>query len=150
LWADQFSPSEPSQLAIHPKKLSTVHAWLIDALHGAPHTRKYRRVLILAGPAGCGKSTIIHSLAHQKHHQVPPTGSSAPSTSSHIPSVKSTSKTSPTPPIEGIGYEILEWKNTGNESSTYIYTTSPSLEKKKNTNTKKEQTKNTMKNKFKK
>ncbi|PLW50354.1 hypothetical protein PCASD_01694 [Puccinia coronata f. sp. avenae] len=117
LWADQFSPSEPSQLAIHPKKLSTVHAWLIDALHGAPHTRKYRRVLILAGPAGCGKSTIIHSLAYQKHHQVPPTGSSAPSTSSHIPSVKSTSKTSPTPPIEGIGYEILEWKNTGNESS---------------------------------
>jgi hypothetical protein len=116
LWSDKFTPSDPSQLAVHPKKLAVIHAWLNDALHGGSHTRKYRRLLILAGPAGCGKSTIIHTLA-QPALQTPAPGPSA-ATSINRSSNSTNSKTVSAPSIEGIGYEILEWKNTGNESST--------------------------------
>ncbi|KNZ53061.1 hypothetical protein VP01_3358g1 [Puccinia sorghi] len=100
LWADKLSPSYPSELAVHPKKLALIHAWLNDALHGPAHTRKYRRLLILAGPAGSGKSTIIHSLSHQRSDQL-----------------QTVSSTTTPATIQPIGYEILEWRNTGNESS---------------------------------
>ncbi|POV97300.1 hypothetical protein PSHT_14657 [Puccinia striiformis] len=113
LWSDKFSPSDPSQLAVHPKKLITIHAWLNDALNGASHTRKYRRLLVLGGPAGCGKSTIIHTLCKTAEQ----TRTSTPAVTTNSRPSKSSSKTAPAAPIEGIGYEILEWKNTGNESS---------------------------------
>ncbi|EFP91031.2 uncharacterized protein PGTG_17303 [Puccinia graminis f. sp. tritici CRL 75-36-700-3] len=115
LWSDKFTPSDPSQLAVHPKKLALIHTWLNDALHGGSHTRKYRRLLILAGPAGCGKSTIIHTLAEpalQTHAPGPSAAASA-----NRSSKSNNSKTVSAPSVEGIGYEILEWKNTGNESS---------------------------------
>ncbi|WAR60520.1 hypothetical protein PtB15_9B459 [Puccinia triticina] len=111
LWSDRFTPSEPSQLAVHPKKLALVHAWLSDAIHAGPHTRKYRRLLVLAGPAGAGKSAIIHTLAHHPalHTSAPPPASTS--------SARSAQSALSAPALDGIGYEILEWKNTGNESS---------------------------------
>jgi len=101
LWADKFRPTHPSELAVHPKKLALIHAWLSDALLGPPHTRKYRRLLILAGPAGAGKSAIIHALSISNTPPTP-TASSSPA------------------PLQPIGYDILEWRNSGNESTAGV------------------------------
>lgn len=73
-------------------------------------TRKYRRVIILGGPAGCGKSALIRALAQPSHvsrsqpsrHQMPVANRNG----------KGKAKLEIEP--EGLGYEILEWQ--GGES----------------------------------
>lgn len=65
LWTDESITIPKEKLAIHKKKVEQVEGWLRDALDGRPSLQKYRRVLVLHGPAGAGKSTLIHSLARR-------------------------------------------------------------------------------------
>ncbi|KAK2735753.1 Cell cycle checkpoint protein rad17 [Myotisia sp. PD_48] len=58
-WADQFSPSNLSELAVHKKKVSDVQQWLVEVFTG----RSNRRVLVLKGPAGSGKTTVVSLLS---------------------------------------------------------------------------------------
>ncbi|WFD34198.1 RFC checkpoint protein Rad17 [Malassezia cuniculi] len=57
-------PSQPSlaELAVHKRKVGEVRGWLAEALGTSP-VAKYRRLLALTGPAGCGKTATIHALA---------------------------------------------------------------------------------------
>lgn len=57
------SVSSPLPLAVHKRKVGDVRAWLTEALDGAPSLSKYRRILILTGPAGAGKTATLRALA---------------------------------------------------------------------------------------
>ena len=59
-WADRFHPSNLEELAVHKKKVSDVRNWLEKVLSG----RYRKRLLILRGPAGAGKTVTLKMLAN--------------------------------------------------------------------------------------
>jgi cell cycle checkpoint protein len=58
-WSDRYGPSNTEELAVHKKKVADVQKWLTDVLSGLDD----RRLLILKGPAGSGKSTTVSLLS---------------------------------------------------------------------------------------
>ncbi|OGM39992.1 cell cycle checkpoint protein Rad17 [Aspergillus bombycis] len=58
-WAQQYSPTNLDELAVHKRKVSDVQSWLRNAFAG---TRE-RKLLVLRGPAGSGKTTTINILS---------------------------------------------------------------------------------------
>ena len=58
-WSDRYGPSDIEELAVHKKKVADVQKWLADVLSGLDD----RRLLILKGPAGSGKSTTVSLLS---------------------------------------------------------------------------------------
>ncbi|GLD95175.1 hypothetical protein PINS_up003800 [Pythium insidiosum] len=67
MWADVFAPKRVDELAVQPKKVQEIQAWLVQSLsrhtsnlyNGVPR----KRLLILCGPPGTGKSTAVRVLA---------------------------------------------------------------------------------------
>ncbi|PYH44796.1 putative cell cycle checkpoint protein Rad17 [Aspergillus saccharolyticus JOP 1030-1] len=57
-WAQRFPPNDLNELAVHKRKISTVKDWLDNAFRGTG-----KRLLILHGPAGSGKTTTISMLS---------------------------------------------------------------------------------------
>ncbi|WEW58550.1 RFC checkpoint protein Rad17 [Emydomyces testavorans] len=58
-WAERFAPTDLDELAVHKKKVADVQNWLVDVFTG----RSRRRILVLRGPAGSGKTTTISLLS---------------------------------------------------------------------------------------
>ena len=54
-----------STLAVHKRKVGDVRAWLTEALEGPPLLAKHRRILVLTGPAGAGKTATVRALSHR-------------------------------------------------------------------------------------
>ncbi|KAG0145869.1 hypothetical protein CROQUDRAFT_45191, partial [Cronartium quercuum f. sp. fusiforme G11] len=110
LWSEKYAPITLSDLAVHPKKLELIHGWLKDALSGPPSMRKYRRLLVLGGPSGCGKSAIIRALAKSPDHT-----NNSHTEQPRIPTGKRSGKGKAKAEVElnGLGYEILEWEESG-------------------------------------
>jgi len=48
---------------VHPNKVKDVAGWLDEAFN--PKLCKYRRVLVLSGPAGAGKTAVLTRLAQE-------------------------------------------------------------------------------------
>ncbi|KPV73164.1 uncharacterized protein RHOBADRAFT_55377 [Rhodotorula graminis WP1] len=68
MWVDRFAPRNRDDLALHARKLTDLESWLVEAfaLEGRPkHLAKYRRVLVLSGPAGAGKTAALRTLARE-------------------------------------------------------------------------------------
>ncbi|KAG8884025.1 Cell cycle checkpoint protein rad17 [Tulasnella sp. 332] len=64
LWVDQYGPMIEADLAVHKRKVEDVRRWLLEALDGGK-LRKYRRLLVLTGPAGAGKTATLRVLAKE-------------------------------------------------------------------------------------
>lgn len=99
LWCDKHRPSHPSELAVHPKKVQQVRNWLREAFDGPQTVRKYRKLLVLSGPAGSGKTAVVKALgtSHVLERAVATVG-------------KGKAKASASAEEEsGVGYEVLEW-----------------------------------------
>ena len=60
-WPQKHSPTTSAGLAIHKKKVEDVSDWLLRAREG----RSRKRVLVLKGPAGCGKTATLEVLAKE-------------------------------------------------------------------------------------
>lgn len=60
-WIEKYGPINLDELAVHKKKISDVHEWLSEALSG----RSRKRLLVLKGSAGTGKTTTVKLLARQ-------------------------------------------------------------------------------------
>ena len=58
-WAEKFAPLNLEELAVHKKKVSDVRGWLENVVSG----RDRRRLLILKGPAGAGKTAAFKAVA---------------------------------------------------------------------------------------
>ncbi|EGG00160.1 uncharacterized protein MELLADRAFT_93839 [Melampsora larici-populina 98AG31] len=112
LWSEKYTPKKPSELAIHPKKTELIQGWLKEALTGSTSIRKYRRLLILGGPAGSGKSAIIRSLAAQP--------SELQSDRKPTPTLNRNGKSKAKTDVEiqPIGYQILEWQEGGGDPTS--------------------------------
>lgn len=63
LWSVRFAPRNRSELSVHPRKVSDVERWLSEALNGARSLQRLRRLLILSGPAGSGKTQTLRQLS---------------------------------------------------------------------------------------
>ncbi|KAI6129591.1 Rad17 cell cycle checkpoint protein-domain-containing protein [Pisolithus croceorrhizus] len=67
LWVDKYEPSTEADLAVHKRKVEDVRRWLVEAFEGGPSRklRKYRRILVLTGPAGTAKTTTLRVLSRE-------------------------------------------------------------------------------------
>ena len=64
-WTDQFAPNDLQELAVHNRKVLDVRKWLEMTAKG-----KRRRVLVLKGAAGTGKTTTARLLAKEMNAKV--------------------------------------------------------------------------------
>ncbi|KAH4935089.1 hypothetical protein HBI42_135790 [Parastagonospora nodorum] len=60
-WTEKYGPASLEELAVHKKKVSDVRTWLEDVFSG----RGRKRLLLLKGPAGSGKTTTMSLLAKE-------------------------------------------------------------------------------------
>jgi cell cycle checkpoint protein len=60
-WTERFGPSNLDELAVHKRKVQDVRTWLESVLSG----RDRKRLLILKGSAGTGKTTTINLLSKE-------------------------------------------------------------------------------------
>ncbi|KAL4422561.1 hypothetical protein ABPG75_008758 [Micractinium tetrahymenae] len=62
LWVEQHAPASEAELVVHKKKVAEVRQWLEEqrASLGRPGVP---RLLVVTGPPGCGKSTVLTTLA---------------------------------------------------------------------------------------
>ncbi|KAL4883607.1 Rad17 cell cycle checkpoint protein-domain-containing protein [Aspergillus karnatakaensis] len=58
-WAQRYAPLTLDELAVHKRKVRDVEQWLDNALTG----KARRKLLVLKGPAGSGKTTTVSLLA---------------------------------------------------------------------------------------
>lgn len=61
LWMDVYAPTSRDDLAVHKKKVQEVESWIVESLAGM----KGRKLLLLTGPAGCGKTATLKVLARE-------------------------------------------------------------------------------------
>ncbi|KAF2270657.1 Rad17-domain-containing protein [Lojkania enalia] len=60
-WNEKYGPATLDELAVHKKKVSDVRTWLSDVYNG----RERKRLLLLKGPAGSGKTTSVILLSKE-------------------------------------------------------------------------------------
>ncbi|KAF1999474.1 Rad17-domain-containing protein [Amniculicola lignicola CBS 123094] len=60
-WNERFSPVTLDELAVHKRKVSDVRTWLSNVFNG----KERKRLLLLKGPAGSGKTTTISLLSKE-------------------------------------------------------------------------------------
>ena len=58
-WAERFGPSNLEELAVHKRKVADVRSWVENAFR----SRDRRRLLVLRGPSGVGKTATMSTLA---------------------------------------------------------------------------------------
>lgn len=71
LWVDKYAPTSVADLAMHKKKVDEIRQWLTVAdtnlQLGLP---PYPRMLVLSGPPGSGKSTMLRVLASEMQFEL--------------------------------------------------------------------------------
>lgn len=85
MWCDAYAPTATVELAPSKTRVQSVRNWLEEALYGRPSSvdpdipfsklareriRKYRRILVLSGPAGVGKTTTLKVVAKELNVEV--------------------------------------------------------------------------------
>lgn len=80
MWSEAYAPLSFTELATSKNRIKSVQIWLEEALFGRPRAvdsdipfseqakdriRKYRRILVLSGPAGVGKTTTLRLVAKE-------------------------------------------------------------------------------------
>lgn len=60
-WTEKYGPSSLDELAVHKKKVADVRTWLTGVYTG----KERKRLLLLKGPAGSGKTTTMSLLANE-------------------------------------------------------------------------------------
>ncbi|PPQ71519.1 hypothetical protein CVT26_010390 [Gymnopilus dilepis] len=72
LWVDKYEPITEAELAVHVRKVDDVRRWLGEAFDGGPSGKltKYRRILVLTGPAGTGKTATIRVLSKEMGFEI--------------------------------------------------------------------------------
>ncbi|CAN9304510.1 unnamed protein product [Alternaria alternata] len=60
-WTEKYGPVSLDELAVHKKKVTDVRTWLADVFSG----KSRKRLLLLKGPAGSGKTTTMSLLSKE-------------------------------------------------------------------------------------
>ncbi|KAF3287604.1 Cell cycle checkpoint protein rad17 [Orbilia oligospora] len=60
-WADKYAPTSTADLAVHKRKVDDVKSWLEAVFRGVSS----KRLLVLSGPSGTGKTATITALASE-------------------------------------------------------------------------------------
>ena len=68
LWATKYFPTDLNDIPLYKKSQTTnFMTRLKDAFQGYPY---YPRVIIISGPVGCGKSTLVQAVCNYNHYQI--------------------------------------------------------------------------------
>ncbi|XP_059618155.1 cell cycle checkpoint protein RAD17 [Phlebotomus argentipes] len=67
-WLKIFAPKKVEELAVHPNKIQDVKQWLESYEKNA--VRKRNPIVLLTGPAGCGKTATVKCLAEEKVYEL--------------------------------------------------------------------------------
>ena len=71
LWIEKYQPKTESELPVHKKKLTEVKEWLNKTLLHLPlGTPNTPRLLILTGPTGACKTTLVQVLCRELHSEL--------------------------------------------------------------------------------
>ncbi|EIW56046.1 Rad17-domain-containing protein [Trametes versicolor FP-101664 SS1] len=72
LWVDRYEPMNEGDLAVHKRKIQDVRQWLLEAADGGPSgkLKKYRRILVLTGPAGTAKTATLRVLSRELGYDI--------------------------------------------------------------------------------
>ncbi|KAI0646066.1 Rad17-domain-containing protein [Trametes meyenii] len=72
LWVDKYEPLTEEDLAVHKRKVQDVRQWLLEAYDGGASgkLKKYRRILVLTGPAGTAKTATIRILSKELGYEI--------------------------------------------------------------------------------
>ncbi|GAA5883191.1 hypothetical protein JCM3774_002414 [Rhodotorula dairenensis] len=70
LWVDKYAPDGKEDLSIHPRKITDVENWFTEAYSPNPKLPRWRRVLVLSGPAGAGKTAAVKILAQEMGSEI--------------------------------------------------------------------------------
>ncbi|KAF2797614.1 Rad17-domain-containing protein [Melanomma pulvis-pyrius CBS 109.77] len=65
-WNERYGPSSVEELAVHKKKVADVRMWLSDVFNG----KVRKRLLLLKGPAGSGKTATMSLLSKELGFEV--------------------------------------------------------------------------------
>jgi hypothetical protein len=65
LWADKHSPRSVDGLCVHSKRVSEVRSWISSATSTTSTGYGRPKLLLLCGPPGVGKSTLVSILAKE-------------------------------------------------------------------------------------
>ncbi|KAF2751014.1 Rad17-domain-containing protein [Sporormia fimetaria CBS 119925] len=60
-WNEKYGPASIEELAVHKRKVADVRTWLSDVFNGSLR----KSLLILKGPAGCGKTATMSLLSRE-------------------------------------------------------------------------------------
>lgn len=60
-WADKYAPTSTADLAVHKRKVDDVRNWLEAVFNGVSS----KRLLVLSGPSGTGKTATVTALANE-------------------------------------------------------------------------------------
>ena len=69
LWIDKYRPTKSADLVVAPKKVRQVVSWLEEGNEGTAD-QGGRRLLVLIGGSGVGKSTLIHVLGKEYDFEI--------------------------------------------------------------------------------
>nr|CCA14621.1 conserved hypothetical protein [Albugo laibachii Nc14] len=63
LWANKYAPATISKLCVQKRKYNQLYRWVEENAQIRGKCMQRKRLMILSGPPGCGKSTLVQCIA---------------------------------------------------------------------------------------
>ena len=71
LWIEKYKSKSELDLPVNKQKIEQVKSWIRDSVEKLPfHIKNVQKILILTGPSGCCKTTLLHVLCNDLNIEI--------------------------------------------------------------------------------